>query len=112
MDLPQKENISLNTYRTNKEIISEVIRQLEKDIVLAGGDFEMPPIIYDDILILKNNVAEYLNGISINNPALLFNLFYRVDIPQEIIENEPSEMAELLLKRELLKVLTRKYYGK
>ena len=112
MNLPQRESISLITYRNDKEIIAEVIRQLEKDIVLSGGDLEVPSICFDDILVLKKKVADYLIVVSKSTPALLFNLFYRVDIPQEMIEQEPSEMAELLLKRELLKVITRRFYRK
>ena len=110
MHLPNKQNVDIIPYRFDLEIIADVIQQLEKDIVLSGGILEIPLKGYSDIVLLKNIVADYVSHISVNNATLLFNLFYRIDIPQQIIEQQSVDIAELLLKRELLKVLTRRFY--
>ncbi len=112
MYLPNKQNVDIIPYRFDLEIIADVIKQLEKDVVLSGGILEIPKEGYTDIVILKNMVAEYVSQISVTNATLLFNLFYRIDIPQQLIEQQSEDVAELLLKRELLKVLTRRFYGK
>ena len=112
MELPNKQNIDIIPYRFDLEIIADVVRQLEKDVVLSGGIFEIPPDVYHDIFLLKEVLADYVSLVSVNNATLLFNLFYRIDIPQQMIEQNPGDLAELLLKRELLKVLTRRFYNK
>ena len=111
-NLPNKENIELNAYRFNEAIIAEVIQQLQKDILLSGGELEIFAPAFHDLNILMEIITGFINHISISNAQLLFNLFYRVDIPQQIIADQPEVMAELVIKRELLKVLTRKFYGK
>ena len=111
-NLPSKESIELIPYRYDQEIIVEVIEQLQKDILLSGGALEIPEQAYHDIILLKQVITDFVNQVSVTNAQLLFNLFYRVDIPQKIVVDVPEEMAELLLKRELLKVLTRRFYGK
>lgn len=112
MELPDKQNIDIIPYRFDLEIIAEVIRQLEKDVVLSGGSLEIPVDCYHDFFLLKELLTDFVSQLSLNNATLLFNLFYRIDIPQQIIEYPPGDMAELLLKRELLKVLTRRFYNK
>ena len=111
-ELPNKQNIDIIPYRFDLEIIADVIRQLEKDVVLSGGSLEIPSGGYNDIFLLKEVITDYVSQISVTNATLLFNLFYRIDIPQEMIEHNPGDLAELLLKRELLKVLTRRFYNK
>ena len=111
-NLPNKESIELISYRYDHEIIAEVIRQLQKDILLSGGELEIPEHGFRDIFLLKQILTDFVSHASVSNAQLLFNLFYRVDIPQQIVVDLPEEMAELLLKRELLKVLMRRFYGK
>ena len=111
-NLPSKENIELIPYRFDQEIIADVIRQLKKDILLSGGELEIPEQGFSDIILLKQLITDFVSHVSVSNTQLLFNLFYRVDIPQNVIVDQPDAMAELLIKRELLKVLTRRYYGK
>lgn len=111
-NLPSKENVDLIPYRFDLEIIGDVIRQLQKDVLLSGGTLEIPEQGFSDIILLKNIISDFVSQISLSNAELLFNLLYRVDIPQQIIEQQPGNIADLILKRALLKVLTRKFYGK
>ena len=105
----RKENSSLSANRFNRDIVESVISQLEKDVLLCGGDLNLSPHCNTDLEILKAEVQQYVSNISVANPALLFNLLYRVDIPQKLLESE--DIATLLLKRVLSKVLIRKSYN-
>ncbi len=104
----RKENNPLNANRFNRDIIDSVISQLEKDVLLCGGSISLSPHCNTDLEILKAEVQQYVSILSVSNPALLFNLLYRVDVPQKLLETE--DVATLLLKRVLSKVLIRKSY--
>lgn len=111
--LPErKENNELSTHRFNKEIIEAVIAQLEKDVMMCGGDLKISAASHTDLELLKEEVQNYLSSISDRNPDLLFNLLYRIDIPQKILDQNNGSLGTLVLKRELTKVLIRISYKK
>jgi hypothetical protein len=104
----KKESNTLSANRFNREIIDSLISQLEKDVLLCGGSLNLSPHCSTDLEILKAELQQYVSIISVANPALLFNLLYRVDVPQKLLESE--DIATLLLKRVLAKVLIRLSY--
>ncbi len=106
----QKENGGLSTHRFNKEIIQAVIAQLEKDVLLCGGTLKITENSYTDLELLKEEVQYYLSSVSVVNPTLLFNLLYRIDIPQKMLDQQTDDLGTLVLKRELTKVLIRLSY--
>jgi len=69
---------------------------------------------------LKKVLAQYLNGLIIEDFNLLISILYRIDIPQEKAnlalakKNETTSageiLAELIIQRQLQKIKTRKAY--
>lgn len=106
--LTERKDSSLKLHRHNKEIIDAVISQLEKDVLLCGGTISLTEQSQTDLELLKAEVQKYISTISVSNPTLLFNLLYRIDIPQKMLETE--DLGTLILKRELAKVLIRLAY--
>jgi hypothetical protein len=103
----RKENISIEHYHRQPEIVAAVIAQLEKDVRLCGGELIISLVCYSDVGNLKVEVRSFVSKLIQTNAELLFNLLYRIDIPQKMIESPDADFTELILKRELMKVLMR-----
>lgn len=101
----------------DQKLLSEVIAQLEKDLGESYSDLE--PGRFQDINYLVETVADILWEIHSKSQQNLFNLFYRIDLPEAKIQNvltsdgfDWNALAELILKRELQKVVIRRHFSK
>lgn len=104
--------ITINNYLT------ETVMQLEKDFLMMGINFdiEKPVSNYQQLFYFTHHLVAALNE---KEPKRILNLLYRIDIAEEQIQNEMqnttvsySEMlSELMVKRELYKVLMRKHFS-
>ncbi|MFT5278492.1 MAG: hypothetical protein ACI9P8_000117 [Bacteroidia bacterium] len=101
----------------DSELLSEVITQLEKDLGESHPD--LVSLEYSNVEDLIETVADLLWELHSRSQENLFNLLYRIDLPetkvQETINSEVFEwhgLAELILKRELQKVVLRKHFSK
>lgn len=98
----------------NKELLAQVKKQIEKDL---GIEFRDEINSWFDLHGLTK--AE-LDCLIASAPSTIPQLLYRIDIPEKQVRNclqlandTSSELAKLILQRELLKVLFRwKYSGK
>lgn len=111
-DLP-----ALSHLLTDTKLLSEVIAQLEKDLGESHSDLES--LQYSNVEDLIETVADILWELHSRSQENLFNLLYRIDLPetrvQETVNSEGFEwnvLAELILKRELQKVVLRRHYSK
>jgi hypothetical protein len=109
----------LKKYRDNETIIRDTALQVIKDFALFGFQIEFPSDIkyaYDELYIqLEQQIFVLLER---NNMKLL-SLLYQIDIPEKTIQRKALEnpqkllselVTELILERELKKVLTRLYF--
>jgi len=98
--------------------LSKTIAQLEKDFLAVGVNFdiEKPVKDYKQLFSFTNNLVNALNE---QDPKRIINLLYRIDLPEEKVQEEMkisiltfSELlAELIVKRELQKVILKNYYS-
>lgn len=110
-DLP-----ALSHLLSDTKLLSEVIAQLEKDLGESQSDLES--LQYSDIEDLIEAIADILWELYSRSQQSLFNLLYRIDLPeskvQETVNSEGFDwnaLAKLILKRELQKVVMRRHYS-
>jgi len=87
------------------EFLIETTFQLEKYFLNIGVNFD---------------IQKPVNTLNEQDPKRILNLLYRIDLPEEKVQSEMqissltfSELlAELIVKRELQKVIMKNYYSK
>ena len=109
----------LRKYRDNESIIRDTALQVIKDFALFGLQVEFPSDIkyaYQDLYI---QLEKQISTLLANNNKKILSLLYQIDIPEKTIQqksvNTPDKplseiVTELILDRELKKVLTRLYF--
>jgi hypothetical protein len=108
----------LKRSRNNKIFIDATIHQINKDFEAAG--FDAPVSGYYEYITLKKLLAEKINFLLSTKHHRFISMLYRIDIPDHIImfaldptREEPVDqrMADVIIERELIKVLTKRYYS-
>ena len=98
--------------------LNETVQQLEKDFLMVGVKFDVPkPVLsYSSLFNFTLNLVESLNK---KDSQKILNLLYRIDLSEEIIKNEMNQtdisftkmLSEMIVKRELKKVIMYYYYS-
>ena len=102
---------------SNKFLI-ETTFQLEKDFLNIGVNFDIKKPV-QDYKQLFSFASTLVNTLNEQDPKRVLNLLYRIDLPEEKVQSEMqisaltfSELlAELIVKRELQKVIMKNYYS-
>ena len=107
--------ISVNAQIKANQYLAETLAQLEKDFLMIGVNFdiEKPIVEYKTLFAFTNNLVNSLNE---QNPKLILSLLYRIDLSEEMVQKQMQEtslsfsemLSELIVKRELYKVVLRK----
>jgi endonuclease III len=115
MSLPEK--IDLSLYSDKREFLIKTAQQLEKDFESEGFKFELSEkdVTYNSLYeIIYPHIEKLLN----TQPYKLQQLIYRIDLPEKAYNDtvqkstEPaSELTQLIIQRELLKVVIRHHYS-
>ena len=110
---------NLNNIIISNKFLRETAFQLEKDILNIGINFDIkkPVDNYKQLFSFTLNIVNKLNN---QDPKQILNLLYRVDLPEEKVQSEmqsssltfPEFLSELIVKRELKKVIMKNYYSK
>ena len=98
--------------------LAQTTTQLEKDFLTVGINFdiEKPVKDYKQLFFFTTNLVNALNE---QDPKRIINLLYRIDLSEEKVQNEMKNtkltfselLAELIVKRELQKVIIKNYYS-
>lgn len=121
MNLPDYNNLSIEPYRNKEEIIRQVAAQIEKDFAQFGLEVQFSSefdYAYDELFFqLKEHIIWLLD----RDYHRLVLLLYQIDLSEkQIIKAEQEHpdvpksdlLAELIIIRELQKVLIRNYFKK
>ena len=105
--------------RNDEKIVEETANQVIKDFALFGMQVTFPDNLhwaYDELFAqLNKHVSELLQ----TNNKLLLSLLYQIDVSERSIQVRSSErsdsdlsstITDLILERELKKVITRNYF--
>lgn len=114
--IPKRE---IEQAKTSETIIRDTAEQVIKDFATFGMEVHFP----DDLHFAYDNLFEQLKIILFDlirgNSARLSPLLYQIDVDEKKIRKEAPEllgehewMAEIILEREFMKVLTRHYFKK
>ena len=109
---------SPSEYLTQDRYFQKLKAQLSKDFRDSDFDKELAPISIDKPNDLPVLVNQFLNQLLSKSIEQFFQLMYKVDIPDADIKNQViasgidiDTLTELVLKRELLKILLREKYS-
>jgi hypothetical protein len=113
------ESFDIELYKTKTEIIRQTVEQVKKDFTMFGMDLEFTgntDLAYDEMFYQLGTQVSRLLEI---DPHRLSALLYQVDLGEnKIMESStlhpewslPEVITELVIHRELKKVLIRNYY--
>ena len=113
------EHFHIEKYFNDHFFINATLLQLEKDFSECGLQIEFQNRNYQGIDELIQHIAPALENIMTKNFSSYLNLLYRIDLPESRIRketglrsNEPLNfiIAELIIKRELQKVVIKEMY--
>lgn len=92
----------------------ELIQQVNKELAL-----QLPEKI--SMEEMQQQLAEYINGLIVNNFEQLVNLLYRIDVSEakikSLLQTQPGEnagdiIATAIIERQLQKIKTREQFSK
>ena len=110
--------VSVQSQIKANKYLSETAAQLEKDFLMIGVNFdiEKPVADYKTLFSFTYNLV---NAINERNPQFTLNLLYRIGLQEEKVQEEMQKtklsfsqmLSELIVKRELYKVVLRNRYS-
>jgi len=116
---PEINNSTIEKYRHDLEIIRNTASQIIKDFELFGIEITFSGNEHTAYEELKSQIIPVLSALYKNNYSNFNSLLYRVDVNEikvlEILRNsvkeeQPEQLAKLILEREFIKVLFKKLY--
>lgn len=118
MDTLSTQLANLDSFKLEHRIISQVVAQLQKDFDDIIVDVELKPE-ESPYVQLKRQLIPIIDWLLEKRPERLFSLFYRIDIPEQVVKSllvdSQTDLVEAytdqILNRELQKVITRNFYS-
>ncbi len=119
MTLPDFKNINISSYRNRNEIIKQVALQIEKDFAQFGMEVNFSGKIEMAYTELFSQVEEHIADLLVNDYHRLQILLYQIDLSEKKIAQteyrypdvpKSKVLTELIIERELKKVLIRNYF--
>ena len=120
MDLPLSTS-DFERYERSVSLLQEVVAQINKDFRLNGFDVEFSgqgETAYEE---LSSQLAPVIDYMLEHQPDTFWNLIYSIDLNenkvkhilfgQEAISDAIGQLTDLILKRELQKVVIRNFYS-
>jgi len=108
----------MEKYRHDLEVVRDTAAQVIKDFAMISIDFKFSgkeETAYEE---LKAQMIPALQRLYENDSTRLKSLYYRVDISEKKLHALPASkeemipaLADLILERELIKVITRKLFS-
>ena len=113
------ESFDIELYKTKTEVVRQTVDQVKKDFTMFGMDVEFTgdtDMAYNEMFL---QLSAYVSHMLEIDPHRLSALLYQVDLGEnKIMESStlhpewslPEVITELIIHRELKKVLMRNYY--
>jgi hypothetical protein len=113
----------MNLTEVNKSIqnnlfLQETAQQLEKDFLMIGINFDIDTPV-SDYKHLFSFTYHLVNALNEQNPQKVLILIYRIDLAEKKVQEEMQKtqlsftemLSEMIVKREIYKVILRKKYS-
>ena len=109
---------TVNAKIQSNQFLNETTTQLEKDFLSVGVNFDIDKPV-QDYKQLFSFASSLVNSLNEQDPKRIINLLYRIDLSEEKVQDEMKNstltfselLAELIVKRELEKVIIKNYYS-
>ncbi len=108
-------------YERSVSLLQEVVAQINKDFRLQGFDVSFSGQGETAYIELSDQLAPVIEYMLENQTETFWNLVYRIDLSEvkvkqilfgkEGVENAIGQLTDLILKRELQKVVIRHFYS-
>tara|TARA_Y100000589_G_scaffold150354_1_gene143460 strand:+ start:14077 stop:14430 length:354 start_codon:yes stop_codon:yes gene_type:complete len=105
-------------YLNQKRYFEKLKSQLSKDLNDDDFDIELKLITFDKSKLLPVLVERFLEQVFDTNTNLFFQFMHRIDIPDIDMKTQISDsgidfvgLTDLVLRRELIKILIREKYS-
>lgn len=115
----EKPRFDLEKHKDNTEIVHLTAKQISKDFAMFGIDISFSgntALAYPELMLKLTDHILWLLQI---DQKKLFSLMYQIDINQASVheclhshENPARSIADLIIRREMMKVLTVQYFKK
>jgi len=110
-------NQNLEQYQSNTEIVHATARQISKDFAMFGLEILFSGNTSLAYIELMDQLTGHLHRLLQYDQEKLFALMYQIDISQVSVseclrlhDNPSRSIADLIIRREMLKVLTVRYF--
>ena len=112
--------MDITPYLNRLDILSETVQQVIKDFGMNGMEIKFSGNAENAYLELFSQILPFIEKLQKENFQNFYNLMYRIDISEGQIKKAVEEskdksfsevVTDLILKRELLKVVFRKQYS-
>lgn len=120
MNLRQINN-NIEKFINDKNIVSQTAHQIIKDFGLFGLQITFTGNIPDAYNELHSQLTAHLDSLTLNTDERLFALLYHIDVDERFFKSETtfvvesesvnSYLADLIIKRELTKVVLRIHFS-
>jgi SPX domain protein involved in polyphosphate accumulation len=119
MEIPKVWQESIAKVTDIKPIIQELIGQIKKDFGMFGEEIIFSENTEDSYFALFNQLDNFLSKTFSHQTEKLYPILYRIDISEKDIKkaiNQPNNtdfigsITELIILKELQKVIIRRYY--
>lgn len=108
---------NLEQYHSNTEIVHATARQISKDFAMFGMEISFSGNTSLAYIELMDQLTGHLHKLLQYDHEKLFALMYQIDISQVSISeclrshsNPAHSIADLIIRREMMKVLTVRYF--
>ena len=110
----------IRPYLNRPDILKEMAQQVIKDLAMNGMEIKFSGNPQNAYAELFSQILPCIEKLQKENFQNFYSLMYRIDISEEQIKKEVEGtkdktfaeiVTDLILKRELLKVVTRKHYS-
>ena len=102
----------------SKELIEKTVQQLNKDFGTIQASIEFNGAVYEAYNIIFRQIYLIVKNLIENNFSILIRLLYTIDVHEKTAgnslknhEDRAANLTDLILRREVEKVLTREYFS-
>ncbi len=113
------EKFAIQTYINNIDLLEQTVEQIKKDFELFGMEIKFSGNRYDAYEELFKQVQPHIEHLMNKDYQRFVNVLYRIDINEQQLKRKLEEntsessseiISDLIIKRELQKVVIRNYY--
>jgi hypothetical protein len=112
-----EKKFDIEAAKKDKGILKATANQVIKDFAMLGMEVHFPLEVENTYPELFTQLSQHLEGLLESDHDKLMNLLYQIDVSDKLIktrysqhDSAPDILADKILQRELLKVLTRLYF--